>query len=149
MFGESLKRLWGWNRWNKKAKECSFSCHLLCPLLLTPSLHHLASGVWTTALDGGASVLSVLSMRLRVYYRLSLPWRSPAASHFSEFHNTETKAHMQTHKPCATSEPSSLRSLSSSYVGLFVAVVPELGEENRENKAEHRRRMVKKERRWC
>lgn len=101
LLGESLKRLWGWNRWNRKAKECSFSCHLLCPLLLPPFLHHLASGVWTTALDGGASVLSVLSMRLWVYYRLSLPWRSPAASHFSEFHkHRNTSAHANTQALC-------------------------------------------------
>lgn len=38
----------------------------------------------------------------------------------------------------------SLLSLSSSYVGLFVAAVPELGEENRENKAREKRRMEKR-----
>lgn len=43
----------------------------------------------------------------------------------------------------------SLLSLSSSYVGLFVAAVPELGEENRENKAREKRRMEKRESWWC
>lgn len=141
-----IKKWWGggWGVWRyregeqvkQKTKRVQLSLPPLCPLLPPPSLHHLASGVWTTALDGGASVLSVLSRRLWACCRLSLPWRSPAASHFQSFTNTETQTHMRAHKPCATSEPSSLCSLLSSYVGLFVAAVPELGEEKQGEQSE-------------
>ena len=88
---------------------------------------------------GGASVLSVLSQCLWVYYRLSLPWRSPAASHslrvFSLAPHGNTNTRRNTQALCGIWTLLTLCSLSSSYVGLFVAAVPELGEENRENKA--------------
>lgn len=135
------------NRWKRKADECSVACHLSTPRRPpSPSLHHLASGFWTTALDGGASVLSVLSRCLWVYYQLALPWRSPAASHsegFNTHRNTNTHASTQARRSIWTLF--TFCSLSSSYVGLFVAAAPELGEENRENKAEGKKQGWRKE----
>ena len=128
--GESLKRLKRWTGEREKQTSVALPATSL-PFLAPPppSLHHLASGGWTTALDGGASVLSVLPRCLWVYYWLSLPWRSPAASHSLRLSHTRKNTNTRTSTQALRSIWTlfTLCSLSSSYVGLFVAAVPELG----------------------
>lgn len=71
-----------------------------------------------------------------------LPPHTLRLSHTRKKKNTNTQA------LCSIWTHFTLCSLSSSYVGLFVAAVPELGEENREYKAREKRRMEKRGLRW-
>lgn len=82
-----------------------------------------------------------------MYYRLSLPWRSPAASHSHKaFTHTQARTHTRTQAVQHANPLHSVLALSfsSSYVGLFVAAMPELAEENRENKAKTKKKKKKK-----
>lgn len=128
----------------EKSRRVQLCLPPLLPSLLPPCLHHLAFRAWKTDLEGrGASVLSVLFQCLRVYYQLSLTWRSPVASHSQSFTNTNTQTNTQA--LCNIWTLFTLCFLSSSYVGLFVAALPKLVEENRENKARKKRKMEKRE----
>lgn len=146
----SLKRLQRWAGEREKQPSGAVPGTFFGLRRPPPSLHHLASGGWTTAPDGGASVLSVLAQRLWVYYRLALPWRSPAASPSPTLPRTRRHTNARTHKRCAGSEPSSLS--APSHLPMWGSLLPQclsLWRRSGRTKSRGKKGMLKRGPRWC
>lgn len=137
------------NRWKRKTDECSIACHLSTlrcppPIPASPRLRGLNNCSWW----GGKCSLCSFSVPLGVLPTLTTLAISCCLTLW-EFHtHRNTNTHTNTQALCSIWTLFTFCSLSSSYVGLFVAAVPELGEENRENKAREKTRMEKRGPRW-
>lgn len=132
MMGESLKRLQRWTGEREKqtsvAVPATFLPFAAPPIPASPRLGGLNNCSWW----GGKCSLCSFSVPLGVLPTLTTLVISCCLTLSHTHRNTNTC--MNTQALCSMWTFLTLCSLSSSYVGLFVAAVPELLEKNRKNK---------------